>query len=87
MVPLRPASERDKMKYSDGQEVRLGDRVKLGEDDQGVVVCSIDTNEFSEKHPKGVETVFKRGVVIEFPKWGIIHYEEAEDDLYLVSRA
>jgi len=28
------------MKYPDGQEVKLGDRVKLGEDGGGVVVAS-----------------------------------------------
>lgn len=38
------------MKYPDGQEVRLGDRVKLGHDDGGVVVASIDTNEYTSEH-------------------------------------
>jgi hypothetical protein len=38
------------MKYADGQEVRLGDRAKLGQDDGGVVVASIDTGEYSAEH-------------------------------------
>jgi len=40
------------MKYADGQEMRLGDRVRLGADDGGVVVCVIDTGEYSETHPQ-----------------------------------
>jgi hypothetical protein len=36
------------MKYPDGQEVKLGDMVALGKDEQGIVVCSIDTGEYSD---------------------------------------
>jgi len=75
------------MKYADGQEVRLGDRVKLGKDDGGVVVASIDTNEYSEKHSKAQWGYLKKGVMIEFPLHGLIHYEEPEPDLQLLKRA
>jgi len=34
------------MRYADGQDVMLGDKVRLGDDDGGVVVCSIDTGEY-----------------------------------------
>ena len=40
------------MKYWDGQEIKVGDRVKYGEDEGGIVVSSMDTNEYSEEHPK-----------------------------------
>lgn len=33
------------MKYPDGQEVKLGDRVALGQDDRGIALCSIDEGE------------------------------------------
>src|ERR1051325_10907359 len=59
-VPLRSSllsaelSHRSKaMKSPDGQEIRVGDRVKLGQDEGGVVVASIDTNEYSAEHPSG----------------------------------
>ena len=74
------------MKYSDGQEVRLGDRVKLGEDDGGVVVASIDRGEYSETHPAAQWAYLKRGVIVEFPTYGLIHYEEPEPDLQLIER-
>jgi hypothetical protein len=32
------------MKYWDGQEVKLGDRVKLDKDEGGIVVASMDTD-------------------------------------------
>lgn len=75
------------MKYPDGQEVRLGDRVKLGQDDGGVVVASIDTNEYSDEHSKAQWGYLKKGVMIEFPKHGLIHYEQPEPDLRLIARA
>jgi hypothetical protein len=40
------------MKYADGQEVKLGDRVKLEQDEGGLVVASMDTDEYSSQHPK-----------------------------------
>jgi hypothetical protein len=75
------------MKYWNGQDVRLGDRVKLGDDDAGVVVCSIDTGEYSDEHPESAWGYLKRGVMISFPKYGLIHYEQSEEDLELIARA
>lgn len=75
------------MKYADGQEVRLGDRVKLGQDNGGVVVALIDTGEYSDGHSEAQWGYLKKGVVIEFPTVGVIHYVEPEPDLQLISRA
>jgi hypothetical protein len=77
----------ERMNYGDGQEVRLGDRVKLGADDGGVVVASIDSGEYSEAHPAAQWAYLKKGVMVEFPTYGLIHYEEAEPDLQLIERA
>lgn len=74
------------MKYCDGQEARLGDKVKLGEDTGGVVVCSIDTGEYSDAHPETAWGYLKKGVMISFPKYGLIHYEKPEEDLQLIAR-
>ncbi len=75
------------MKYADGQDVRLGDRVKLGNDENGIVVCSIDTDEYAKTHPRNQWGHLKKGFMVEFPKFGLIHYEKAEPDLLLVRRA
>ena len=74
------------MKYLDGRNVRVGDKVRLGEDREGVVVCSIDSDEYSKDFPKDQWSYLKRGVMIEFPLYGLIHYEEPESDLQLLSR-
>lgn len=81
------------MMYADGQQVRLGDIVRLGKDQEGVVVCSIDTNEFSSKYPHSLKAVFLSGAVFEFSGYGVVHYptvsidEAPEPDLLLISRA
>lgn len=74
------------MNYSDGQEVRLGDKVRLGEDSGGVVVCSIDRVEYDEGYPETAWSYLKKGVMIHFPKHGLIHYEKPEEDLELITR-
>ena len=74
------------MKYPDGQEVKLGDKVKLGQDD-GVVVCSIDNDEYSDDYSKEQWGYLKKGVMINFPSYGLIYYEEPESDLQLIARA
>ena len=76
------------MNYPDGQSIRLGDKVRIGEDSGGIVVCSIDTNEYSEEYPKAEWAHLSRGVLINFPAYGLIHYEaEPDRDLVLIERA
>ncbi|MEM7222115.1 MAG: hypothetical protein AAF495_03995 [Pseudomonadota bacterium] len=75
------------MNYPNGQEVRLGDRVKLGRDEGGVVVCSIDRGEYGGEHSERQWGYLGRGVMIDFPTYGLIHFEEPEEDLELLARA
>lgn len=75
------------MRYRDGQEVRLGDRVRLGKDSGGIVVCSIDTGEYSADAPEALWGYLKTGVMIKFPLYGLIHYTTPEPDLELIARA
>src|SRR5271154_5144254 len=72
------AARRRKMKYPDGQEVRLGDTVALEGEQQGIVVCSIDTGEYSDAYPRDQWSYLDAGVLIEFPSYGLIHYKEPE---------
>jgi len=75
------------MNYSDGQEVRVGDRVRLDDDTGGVVVFSIDRDEYAADYPKAEWAYLEAGVMIHFPKYGLIHFVEDDDDLELLSRA
>ena len=74
------------MKYPDGQEVMVGDRVRLGKDDGGVVVCSLDSKEFTDAHPENQWGYLKTGVMINFPLYGLIHYIKPAVDLELIAR-
>lgn len=40
------------MKYTDGTEAHLGDRVRVGDADTGVVVASLANDKFSAECPK-----------------------------------
>jgi hypothetical protein len=53
------------MRYRDGVEVRLGDRVKVFDADVGTVVFSIDTDEYAAEFPKAVWNYLKKGVMIQ----------------------
>jgi hypothetical protein len=74
------------MRYSDGQEVHLGDRVRLGDDEKGVVVCIIDDDQFSPQFPKAQWAYLNEGALVCFPKYGPIHYKELEPDLEFLER-
>jgi hypothetical protein len=74
------------MHYSDGQLVQLGDTVSLWLGNEGTVVCSIDTAEFSPEYPKSEWAHLQRGVLILSSKGGLIHYAEADEDLALIHR-
>ncbi len=75
------------MKYRDGQEVKLGDVVVLGTDQRGVVVCSIDTGEYSDAYPRAQWCYMNGGVLIEFRSYGLVHYNEPDPDLRLIAHA
>jgi hypothetical protein len=75
------------MKYADGQQVQVGDRVGLGADAGGVVVCSIEDGVFSEGYSADQWAYLEKGFMVEFSTLGLIHYEVAEEDLRLISRA
>ena len=75
------------MKYLDGQPARVGDRIKIGQRDQGVVVCSIDTGEGTPECPFSEWSYLKTGVMILTSKHALIHYSEPDEDLELIQRA
>ena len=75
------------MFYRDGRQARIGDHVRI-QDFEGVVVFSIDTDEYSADFRKEDWAEFLEcGVMIRFQKWGLIHYKEPDEDLEFVSRA
>ena len=74
------------MKYSSGEEIKLGDKVKLGEDNNGRVIGILDDKAGLDADFMEVWGHLEKGFLTKFPKYGIIHYETAEPDLELISR-
>lgn len=74
------------MNYATGGPVQLGDNVSLGGDSAGEVVCVMDLGEYSAAYPEAEWSYLKKGVLISFPAYGLIHYAETEPDLKLVAR-
>jgi hypothetical protein len=75
------------MKYRDGQEARLGDRIRVGGDSTGIVVCSIDTDDYTPEFPRDQWGYLGTGVMIQFTNYGLVHYTEPDEDLEFLGRA
>jgi hypothetical protein len=75
------------MRYSDGREVRAGDRVRLWGDCYGVVVFSVDGDEYTPEYPREQWSYLGNGVMIDSDKAGLIHYTEPDEDLVLMERS
>ena len=72
------------MKYLDGEEMCLGDRVTV-DGENGTVVAVIDTNQYSAAYPSGW-SYLNGGALIEADGFGLIHYEVPDEDLIVVRR-
>lgn len=64
------------MKYTDGTEIKLGDKVIISGKYHGVVVANIDGSEYSESHPKDQWSYLGSGVMIDTNFGGLVHYQE-----------
>jgi len=74
------------MKYPDGQDVRLGDKAQLWAGTQGVVVCSLDTQEYSAAYSETEWGYLKSGVLILSDTAGLIHFVKPESTFQLIDR-
>jgi hypothetical protein len=74
------------MRYSDGQEAKVGDKVQCWDGCIGVVVASMDTDEYSAEHPREAWGHLAKGVMIDTDKAGLIHYTEPEPTMVLLER-
>ncbi len=75
------------MNYLSGQKIMVGDKVSLGGGMNGIVVCSIDDNQFSTAFPESDwREVLKTGVLINSEQAGLIHFPEQNIDLELIER-
>ncbi len=66
------------MKYPDGSEARLGDRVRITNGDTGLIVASMDTNEFSSEYPADNYAHLRTGILILTDKGALVRLEEPD---------
>ncbi len=74
------------MKYPDGQDIKVGDKVMLRGNGEGLVVCDIANGVFTSEYSDAVWSYLEEGVMIDFGELGLVHMKEAEPDLLLLHR-
>lgn len=67
------------MKDTSGKTIRLGDRVRICTGESGVVVFSIDTDEYSSDFPKSEWEYLQSGIMIRTAKGALIHTADPHD--------
>ena len=73
------------MKYLTGEEVMIGDRIRI-DGEEGVVLCVIDTNQFTIEDPKEQWGYLGKGLMAKADCFGLIHYPVPDEDLVFVER-
>jgi hypothetical protein len=69
------------MHDSKGRQIRLGDRLNIGGGIAGVVVCSIDTDEYSPNFPKDAWSYLGSGIMVQTERAGLVHLNESNEDI------
>ena len=60
---------------ADGKVLRVGVRIRC-DGMTGIVVCSIDTGEYSEKHSAAEWSYLGTGIMVDLDEFGLIHYND-----------
>lgn len=75
------------MKYYSGQEVMVGDFVEISDGIYGLVVSSMDSNEYSEDFNFNDWSYLGKGILIKSDTIGLIHKIESDIALKLIKRS
>ena len=77
------------MKYADGSEIRLRDRVRIFNNQYGSIVFSIDAGEYSKDFPEDKWKYLERGVMVKCDDGALVHITKTDhaDDIVLVERS
>lgn len=64
------------MRYADGTKAKLGDRVIISGNHQGLVVADIDGQEYSPQYPREQWECLGSGILVDTEFGGIVHYQQ-----------
>ena len=82
------ANVRARVRYADYNEARLGDEVAIDDIYKGVVVASLDTDEYSARCPREEWAHLETGIVVDTNFGGLIHYPNGDHEhIVLLKRA
>ncbi len=73
--------------FAKGKQIRLGHRVMIAQHVKGVVVFSIDTDEYSAEFPKSDWEHLRRGIMVQTENDELIYVEHAfigDEDLEII---
>jgi len=74
------------MKYSSGENIELGDIIRLWDKCEGIIVGLIEEGRFREDYPKTEWGYLKEGLLVVTEDAGLIHVPEVEAGFCLISR-
>jgi hypothetical protein len=66
------------MKYKDGTEVHLGDRVETRSGDKGTVIASIDADEYGPEAKKEDWAYLGDGIVVRTDRGAFVRFESSD---------
>jgi hypothetical protein len=69
------------MKYADGFDISLGDRVQVSNGDVGSVVASVDSDEYNPEYPKENWAELKTGILVLTDRGALVHFGEEHSHL------
>lgn len=78
------------MKYIDGKQVIVGDKVLISGQHKGLVVADMDGDGYSADYPREQWDNLQSGVMIVTDFGGLVHYEQSSlerEQIELVCRA
>ena len=75
------------MDYPDGRTIHVGDEVILWDSEVGIVVCYVDTGEYSDEYRQSDWEYLKRGILVQSKTAGLIHVLEPESTFQFLRRS
>lgn len=72
---------------ANGKVIGVGDRVTIGSGIDGVVVFSIDTDEFSLEFLKDDWNYLGRGIMVKTEQGGLVYLDVSDEDLEIIGES
>jgi len=66
------------MKYDDGAEMRLGDRVRIKNGESGLIVAVVGTQQFALGYPKDTWSNLTGGVLVRMESGALVNFYSSE---------